>query len=77
MEISKIVKTLNLAKMKTRPTVVCSQYKCVLKQYLVSCSIGVYLFVKDTSVLVFIASFIPGILSNKHLVVVLILVYSF
>ena len=48
MEILRTVKTLNLAKMKTRPTVFCSQYKCILNQYLVSCSIGVYLFVKAT-----------------------------
>ena len=39
--------------MKTRPIVFCSLYKCISKQYLVSCSVGVYFFVKGTSVLLF------------------------
>ena len=43
-------------KMKTKTTVFCSQYKCISNRYLECCSIGVYFFVKGTSVLLFIAS---------------------
>ena len=49
-------------KMKTRPNVFCSQYKRISNQYLVNFSIRVFFFVMGTSVLVFIAPWIPDIL---------------